>query len=269
MTIRAFLIGAVLCGGSFLSFSPSSAAQSGPPKAELHVWGGNDADDSGSVDLRSIEGALWLSVRDRVAVRYDNSLSLDNPALARSGISADAFFLNYLHDFSGNYLVALEVGRRDLPNDASQDILKVEAVRLRDNRASKIGLQLSPTDDAAGSHTDTVVFASYNFPVTERWRVEPALFLARTGSTRDDEYRLAGYAEYNAASRWQLGLGAGVGQVDSVAPEADGEVLSAHARLSVPFSSRHRAHLQVRFEDAPLNEYTVALVGVSLMLDRR
>jgi len=66
----------------------------GPPKAELHVWAGNEVADSSSIGLRSVEVGLWPTKKDRIGLRYDNSLSLDNPTLARQGIDAEAYFLS-------------------------------------------------------------------------------------------------------------------------------------------------------------------------------
>ncbi len=40
------------------------------------------------------ELASWLRPDTRLAIRYDNSLSLDNPALARAGVEAETWFLD-------------------------------------------------------------------------------------------------------------------------------------------------------------------------------
>lgn len=83
---RMTAIGAILVG---LGLSSVAHAE-GPPKAELHVWAGNEVADSSSVGLRSVEVGVWATKKDRIGVRYDNSLSLDNPTLARQGIDAEA-----------------------------------------------------------------------------------------------------------------------------------------------------------------------------------
>ncbi len=247
----------------------AASAVAEPPRAEFHVWGGNEADDSGAFGLRSAEAALWATAQDRFAVRYDNSLSLDNPTLARAGVDAEAYFLSYLHDFDGRWLVQAEVGRRDLPGDSEQDIYKLEFVVFNGGAAAKFGVQASPTDTPFGDYTDTVVWGMYNFAVGERWRLEPALYVAETGAAGDREWRVAGYAEYNPeGGRWQLGAGAGFGDIDSDVSGASGEVVNAHARLTWNLTENHSLHAQVRYEDAPLQEYTVGLVGFSLRLPR-
>ena len=246
--------------------APASAE---PPRAELHVWAGNEADDSSAFGLRSVEAAYWATTQDRVGVRYDNSLSLDNPALARAGIDAEAYFLSYLHDFDGRYLLQGEIGQRDLPNNAEQDIYKLEGVAFHDGAAIKLGAQVSPTETPSDDFTDTVFWGQYNFALNDDWRLEPAVYVSETGALGDREWRVAGYAEYNPPQGgWQLGVGAGFGDVDSDIAAASGELANAHARISFDVTESSQVHLQVRYEDAPLQEYTVALVGVSLRLPR-
>lgn len=261
---RAVAVGAFIATLGAASFAHAE----GPPSAELHVWAGNEAGDSSSVGLRSVEIGLWPTRQDRVGLRYDNSLSLDNPTLARQGIDAEAYFVSYLHDFDGRFLLQGEVGQRDLPGDAEQDIYKAEAVIFNDGAAIKFGAQASPTDTPAGDFTDTVVWGQYNFAISDHWRLEPALYVAETGATEDREWRVAAYAEYTPSEAWQLGVGAGYGDIDSDIAGASGDVVNAHARLTLNVFEHHSVHFQVRYEDAPLQEYTAGLIGVSLRLPR-
>jgi hypothetical protein len=250
-----------------ISANTGVALAEAPPAVELHVWAGNEADDSGAFGLRSVEAAWWATEQDRLGVRYDNSLSLDNPTLARAGVDAEAYFVSYLHDFDGRFLLSGEVGQRDLP-DGDQDIYKAEGVVFNDGTAFKLGVQHSPTDTIAADYDDTVVWGQVNFALNDQWRLEPALYLSETGATGDEEWRAAIYAEYNPGAAWQLGIGAGYGEVDSDIVGASGEVFNAHARVSVDVLEHHSLHFQIRYEDAPLTNYTVGLVGVSLRLPR-
>lgn len=244
-------------------------AADGPPLVELHLWGGNQAADSGKVGLRSAELASWVTARDRLAVAFDNSLGLDNPALARNNVGAEAWSVGYLHDFSGRYLTSGWVGRRDLANGASQDLYKFELVRLADGRVAKLGAQISPTQDGGTRYTDGVLYGALNMPITARVRFEPALFVGRTGSVGDTEWRFAGYTEFNARNGTQIGVGVSGGRVRSSLDAASGSIFAAHARLSWPIVGEHLVHLQVRHETTPGHRYTLGLVGVSLRLPRR
>ncbi|MEQ1617254.1 MAG: hypothetical protein ABL883_02785 [Terricaulis sp.] len=261
---RAWLLAAVAIAA--IGMTPAHAE--GPPAAELHVWIGNEAGDSSSVGVRSVEAAFWPTTKDRLGVRYDNSLSLDNPALARQGIDAEGYFVSYLHDFDGRFLLQGEYGQRDLANGGEQQIYKGESTFFIDGSALKFGAQVSPTAAVAGDYTDTVVWGQYNFAVSDRWRLEPALYLSESGAAGDREWRLAGYAEYNPSDAWQLGIGAGFGQIESDIANAGGEVFNAHARVTFNLFEHHAIHFQVRHEDSPLQEYTAGLVGVSLRMPR-
>jgi hypothetical protein len=254
---------------ALLITSELTRAGDGPPALELHLWGGSDAASSSSLDLRSAEAAIWATRKDRFAVRYDNSLSLDNPALARAGVDAQAYSVSYLHDFSGNYLVSGDVGKRSLAGGISQDIYKMEFVRLRDGRAAKLGVQVSPTKSPGGDYTDTVVFGALNFPLSPKWRLEPAVYAARSGLLRGEEWRLAGYSEYNASNGTQIGFGGGLGRVRSSETALSGSVISMHARLSWPIYGEHLVHLQIRHESSPQDDYTLGLVGFSLRFPRQ
>lgn len=239
------------------------------PQAELHVWGGNTAEDSGDFGLRSAEVAYWATDKDRIGLRYDNSLSQDNAQLARLGIDAEAYFLSYLKDFDGKFLLQGEIGTRDLPAGADQMIYKGEGVFFNgDGTHTKLGAQLSRTDDRLGDFDDVVLYGAYNFAGGEGWRLEPQLYVSQTGRLEDKEWRVAGYAEYTAPEAWQVGLGMGYGDIDSDLARASGEVFNAHARLSVPINDMVQLHTQVRYEDAPTANYTVGLVGFSVRLNR-
>lgn len=259
----------IALGMACLGLSAGFAWSEGPPLAELHIWGGNKAGDSGEVGLRSVEAALWPTAKDRVGVRYDNSLNLDNPTLARQGIDAEGYYVSYMHDFDGKFLLQGEVGRRDLPGDSEQDSYKLEGVAFNDGNAFKLGAQFQPTETPVSDFDDTVVWGAYNFAAGERWRLEPALYLSESGALGDREWRAAGYAEYNPPSgKWGVGIGAGFGEVDSDLAAASGEVANAHARLTLDVARSASVHLQVRHEDAPLQDYTVGLVGVSFRAPR-
>lgn len=264
-TLRGMVaLGALLLG---LGIAPTAFAD-GPPKAELHVWGGNEVGDSSAVGLRSVEVGVWATKKDRFGARYDNSLTLDNPALARQGIDAEGYFVSYLHDFNGRFLLSGEVGTRDLPNGGDQKIYKGEAVVFNKGDAIKVGAQVSPTSTRTGDFEDTVAWGQYNFAVGKHWRLEPGLFVSETGATEDREWRAAAYAEYTPSSKWQLGVGAGFGDIDAAAPAASGEVVNAHARLTLNVLKHQSVHFQVRYEDAPLQSYTIGLVGVTFRLPR-
>lgn len=228
---------------------------------ELHVWGGSTS--NGDSGLRSVEAAAWPTADWRVWARYDDSLSLDNPALARSGAKAETYFAGVLHQFGEHWLGSVEAGYRELSAGADQQVYKFEGVHLAGTRVRKLGLQFSPHSDG---YTDELVFAGYGFELAKGWRMEPIVFYSNTGASNDNEWRGVLNLEYAGESGWSLGLGAGGGMIDSGVPANDGGVFVAHARVSVSIFKRHFIHALIRYEGAPQNDYTVAMVGFTLRL---
>lgn len=239
-------------------------AYGAPALLELSVWGGT-ASGGGDAGLRLVELASWINEATRIWARYDNSLSLDNPALARSGLDARTYYGGILRKFGEAWFGLFEFGYRDLPEGANQEIYKAEVTKLSNNRAAKLGGQISPHSDG---YTDELVYAGYNFPLGERWRVEPAVFYSNTGAANDDEWRGVAFAEYKAPQGWTVGAGAGGGYLDSDIPGASGGVFVANALASVPVGGYHSLYASVRYEDNPFNDFVVAQVGVTLRLPR-
>lgn len=234
-----------------------------PALVELSVWGGTTS-GGGDAGLRVVELGSWITPTTKVWGRYDNGLSLDNPVLARSGADATTWSLGAQHQFGDNFIALAEVGYRDLPAGANQEIYKAEGVYLSSLGASKLGVQFSP--HSAG-FTDRLIYAGQNFRLNEKFSFEPTVYFARTGASRDDEWRAVGYGEYSNGD-FSFGLGAGGGKVSSVNPLADGGVFTAFANASVRVAGWHRLHLSVTREEAPLNDFTRVLVGVTLRLPR-
>lgn len=240
------------------------AAYGAPALIELSVWGGT-ASGGGDAGLRLVELASWINEATRIWARYDNSLSLDNPALARSNLDARTYYGGVLRKFGEAWFGLFEFGYRDLPAGANQEIYKAEVTNLSNNRAAKLGGQISPHSDG---YTDELVYAGYNFPLGERWRVEPTAFYSNTGGANDDEYRGVLFAEYKAPKGWTIGGGAGGGYINSNIPDGSGGVFVANALASVPVGGYHSLYASVRYEDNPFNDFVVAQVGVTLRLPR-
>jgi tetratricopeptide (TPR) repeat protein len=235
-----------------------------PPAVEATVWAGNSA-DGGDIGLRSAEIASWIRKDTRVAVRYDNSLSLDNPALARAGIKAETWFLSAQHNFEGGPTLIAEIGQRELPDNADQQIYKIEGVQSVGGVALKVGAQLSPHSDG---YDDQLAFGGASFGLGERVSLDTTLFLSKYGSAQDEEIRAALFAEYKDPEGWTLGAGVGAGDISSSVPGAAGAVNTAHVIGSVPVAGRHSAFIQWRWEQSPLDDYSTVMVGMTFRLPR-
>ena len=241
-----------------------AAAYSLPPVLEATAWVGNSA-EGGDTSLRLAELASWVSPDTRIGVRYDNSLSLDNPTLARLGQDAETWYVSAQHNFHKNFQAVAELGKRDLPLGADQDIYKLEGVVLGDGRAYKLGGQVSPHSDG---FEDKLAYAGINVGLSKRIRLDGTVFLSETGAAGDREVRGAVFTEYTSQDRWTIGVGAGFGNISSDAPGSDGSVTTAHVLASMPVAKRHSAYIQARWEDSPVTEYSTVMVGVTLRLPR-
>ncbi len=240
------------------------AAYDYPALVELNIWGGNTS-SGGDTGLRQVEIATWATPRLRLWARFDDSLSLDNPALARSGQDAETYYFGAFHQFSEKWLGTAEFGFRDLPAGADQEIYRLEGVHLVDGHAIKLGGQVSPHSDG---YTDELIYAGYGFSVGERMRLEPSIFYSNTGGTNDDEWRGILFGNYKWSNGWSLSAGAGGGYIESAIPEFGGSVKVANAQLTIPVAGYQALHFSVRYENAPSNEFTVVMLGVSLRWPR-
>lgn len=240
-----------------------TAAYDYPALAEVSVWGGATS-GGGDVGLRLVELASWVTPRTRIWAKYDNGLSLDNPVLARTGAAVRTYHGGVLQQLGDNFLAVAEIGFRDLPAGQDQRVYKLEGTYLSKLGGTKAGVQISP--HSAG-YTDRLFYAGQNFRLNKNLSFEPTLYLARTGVSRDDEWRMVGYGNYQTDD-FSFGLGIGGGGVSSINPLADGGVFVAFANASMRIGGWHQLSLNITREEAPLNSLTRFLVGVTFRLPR-
>jgi Flp pilus assembly protein TadD len=229
---------------------------------DLIAWVGDTSNDGGS-GLRELIAGYWFSQDTRLWARYDNSLSLDNPSLARSGEKAETYYLGAFTSIHEHWRGVVELGTRDLPDNADQQVYKLEIINFSDRNVFKLGGQVSPHSD---DFTDKLIYGTYGFPVSDNWRLEPALFLSQSGLAEDSEWRAILFAEYASPKRWVAGVSAGGGRIDSDFAETEGSVFTANAQLSYPIGQKNKLNFSVRYEDAPTISYTTVLAGIAIFL---
>jgi tetratricopeptide (TPR) repeat protein len=232
---------------------------------EASIWVGNSA-AGGDVDVRALQLTSWVAPGTSLRLRLDDSLSLDNPALARSGVDARATFASVTREFSPRFIGSLEIGRRDLPGTFEQDIYKLEAALPRSGKTWKFGYQSSP--HSAG-FDDSLAFAGIGLSLSDRLTLDTTLFQAETGAAKDSESRLAFFLEHRGIRGWSVGGGFGVGSVSSESAAADGTVTTANLLASFPLTRLLTTHFQLRWENAPLDDFTVATFGITVRPGRR
>jgi len=238
------------------------AALNAAPKLEAAAWYGSTSNaDSG---LRLVEVGWWAGRDTRLSARYDDSLSLDNPAIVRRGESARTYLAGVNHAVNDTLAVSFEAGVRQLP-DGDQSLYRAEAVL--NNLPGKVTLGAQIGDHELG-YSDRLYQVGIGIPFAERWQVESNNYFSTVGADRDDEWRSVLNFLYAADSGWTAMVGAGIGEVDRGGLEDPENVRVAHAMLSMPVFGYHRLHLVLRNEDLPGNSVNVAMLGFTFRLPR-
>jgi tetratricopeptide (TPR) repeat protein len=232
---------------------------------EAAVWFGDSA-AGGDVDIRAMQLTSFIGEATSIRFRLDDSLSLDNPVLARSGEDARATFVSATHAFGSRLVGSVEVGQRELPGEAKQDIYKIEASIPGVGRTWRFGYQDSPHSDG---FNDSLVFGGLSFALSDRLTLDSTIFLADTGIAGDDEYRGVVALHHRAPRGWSVGGGVGIGHISSEDPLAKGRVTTANLIAGWPVTRSVSTYFQLRWESAPLVDFTVATLGVVVRPGRR
>lgn len=212
--------------------------------------------------LRAVEVVHWPAPTTRFAARYDNTLGLDNASISDRGEDSPGYFASVHQTIQERWLVGVEVGRRNLTG-GNQTIVAVQGAYNRANRVIRLGTQFGR--HAAG-HTDKLVFGGFNFPLSTRWRLEPTVYLSRTGTAGDDEWRGVINAEYQAQSYWKAGATIGAGRINASDSTFDGNTTVAGLWANVLISDRHTLQLILRREETPTANFTVAELGFTFRM---
>ena len=230
------------------------------PALESTVRFGSTTDAGAGV--RHVEVAHWLSRETRLAVRYDNTLGLDNPSVVDRDEDVPGYFASVRQSVGSRWQLIGELGRRELPA-GDQAVLGVQAHYRMGDKVLRVGGELGKHD---AGHSDQLVYAGINVPLGERLSVDPTLYLSETGIDEDSEWRGVVNLEYRGNPNWTTGVFAGGGTIDATDPAFDGSTFVAGAWANFAVAERHTLHFLVRREDAPSAAFTVAEVGFTYRL---
>jgi len=232
------------------------------PVMEGSVWYGSTT-GAGS-GLRLVELAWWATGATRLSARYDDSLSLDNPAIARRGDSAETLTAQLHHRFGERFSGLVELGRRSLP-DGEQSLYRAEATLARLPGRVTLGAQIGNHDLG---YDDSLYYAGIGIPFASRWEIEWNNYFSTTGLDSENERRSILNLLYASDSGWTAMVGGGAGKIDRDGIANPDRVSVGHAMLTIPVFGFHRLQLVFRHENLPTNSYNVAMLGLTLRLPR-
>ena len=260
--MRAFDHALALEPGRDDAMSGRRAALGGAPVFEASAWyGSTSSADSG---LRLVEIGWWAGRDTRLGVRYDDSLSLDNPAIIRDGESAETVMGGVLHNFGERFTGLAELGTRSLP-DGDETIVRGE-MTMHD-LPGKLTLGAQVGDHDLG-YNNSLYYVGIGIPLGDTWQIESNNYFSTTGLEQDKEWRSVLNVLYEGESGWNAVFGAGLGEVNYGGLEVSDDVTVAHAMFTMPVFGFHRAHLAVRHEKLPGGDVNVAMVGFTYRLPR-
>lgn len=189
--------------------------------------------------LRFAEVGVSPSESSRAWLQYDDSLSLDNAGLARAGTRAPAFYGGGLLRYAEVHASRLELGFRRLPAGVRQWLVRGEQVlTLRGGTRLQAGAFAGPRSD---DRLELVAHAGASLPLASWLRLEPTVFLGRSGFAGEREVRLLLAAQADGPRGLSLGAGVAGGRSYRPAPAGDGTPWSAFTSASLPVTGTFRA----------------------------
>ena len=151
---------------------------------------------------------------------------------------------------------------RTLPN-GDQDLYRGELVLGNLPGKLTLGAQLGAHELG---YDDNLWYIGFGIPFAERWQVESNNYFATTGIDRDDEWRSVLNLIYNAPAGWEVLVGGGYGEVDSINALSKESVNVVHGMFSMPIFGFHRLQFVLRRESVPDGDFNIAMLGVTLRL---
>jgi hypothetical protein len=217
----------------------------------------------GALGLRLAEVAVWPTQRVRLSAQYDNGLSLDARDLVQGSVHAPTYSVGGLFNWGERYLTRVEAGRRELPGGVGQSILRGEqVVFLTTPMHVKAGGWVGPRAD---DRTEWVAYVGWGAWLSPRVKVEPVVFLARSGLPEEQESRVLVFGEYVDPAGWQVGLGTAVGEALLTGPVSSATLWDTYLLASTRVRGEQHVRLLLRhFQIRDLNRLTTIAVGVAV-----
>jgi tetratricopeptide (TPR) repeat protein len=239
------------------------SAREGGPRFDAIAFGGlTDAQGSSKAGLRFAEVGVSPIENVRLFFQFDDSLSLDNVGLARSGLHVPTYYAGGQLTW-GRYSTRLEGGWRTLDGGVAQRLVRVEqAAAFSETVGLKLGGWVGPREDGrfeASGHAGVAVL------VSNQLQLEPTVFYGRSGAPGEHELRGLLAATFRFANGFELGAGVAAGKAFSPTPAFEGALGNVYASASAPVGRLLRAHLLVKHDRPQFGPATTAFaLGLSV-----
>lgn len=215
-----------------------------------------------STGVRFAEIAVEPTRNTRVWFQYDNGLSLDNFALARSNRNVPTYFVGGLVNYKRNYLSKFAFGWRNLPNNVKQKLYDVEQVFfLPKGYAYDIGVIVGPRSD---NRTETIFHTGVNIPVKERLRIHPTFFYAQSGLPGEKQMRGLLAGEYAFQNGVNLNAGFAAGRDLRPTPLGNRAITDVFGKVSFPLGKYIHPQFTIRREAIGNSSNTIFAFGFTL-----
>ncbi len=252
------------------------------PLLELAFLGGYTTENGRSVGPRMAQAVVWPVPSFRLWFRFDNFLSIDNPAFVRGGDDVEGFYGGAGLEWgeASRYATSLEVGRRNWPPEptTTQTTWQLEqSAKFRGGRGNVIA-----TVGGYFGHffdqDDWMAWAKVGVPASRSLLIEPQIYYGNTASTniretgraQEKEGRFVLWAKYGSAGGLQVEPGFGVGSVSSdLSDEFSGTLVEGLLLARAPVARAGHLELFFRYQSVPgTDPFATVALGFDLTLPR-
>lgn len=239
---------------------------------DLDILGGYSAAGSESkTGLRWVQISSQVSPNVQLAVKYDNTLSIDNLGLLLRNRSVPYYAGSVLYNWKGKALTRLEGGARNFKGankgEASQEsqFTLEQVFFLKKNRSLKAGVAVITPDIG---NTAFLLFTGYRQPISNKVTAGLSYFYANRNISNTRENRLVADADFRLPSGATINAGGYFGRSDSDNKTLTGNTYGGFLRGYFPVSHAFGIHAGIAAENNFLQTLFNANAGIRIRLEK-
>lgn len=241
------------------------AIQAAQAKWEAHIWGGlSRISEINTFGIRAAQ-LIWAPKNEqRLWIRMDNSLTMDNRSLILRDTAATAYWAGGSWKLGPKWQSQVEIGQRRLSFNKLQRIIQVEQVFFyHPGQSLKVGSFLGFGERLS---QDFLFYAGLSQELSSQFWTEQTVYTAWTGS-RFDQYRVAISLKHRVPAGYEFILGVQGGEQFIDEDTFDTSVWGIWGQIQAPVFKRHWLFLTARQEKTPLFNFMNIALGARLRLE--